>query len=187
VLVWGKEPQTPFPCPTPPSRLKTIHLLTHVNNLGHHCKCQRRYAPIYSHRVGTVHSHRRNPQTDDKVILRFTMVGTHTEPFLGIDATGRSVRIPGMTILRFEDQKCVERWSVTDSLSLLAQLGAFPWTIGGGSGPGERRCPFMGNKAVERGLALGIPGACAEPVQYAELGHRPDCELLLRPQIQIDG
>jgi len=65
-------------------------------------------------------------ETDDKVILRFTMVATHTQPFLGIEATGRSVRIPGMTILRFEDQKCVERWSVTDSLSLLAQLGAFP-------------------------------------------------------------
>jgi predicted ester cyclase len=65
-------------------------------------------------------------ETDDKVILRFAMVGTHTQPFLGIDATGRSVRIPGMTILRFKDQKCVERWSVTDSLSLLAQLGAFP-------------------------------------------------------------
>jgi predicted ester cyclase len=65
-------------------------------------------------------------ETDDKVILRFTMVGTHTQPFLGIEATGRSVRIPGMTILRFEDQKCVERWSVTDSLSLLAQLGGFP-------------------------------------------------------------
>ena len=65
-------------------------------------------------------------ETDDKVILRFAMAGTHTQPFLGIEATGRSVRIPGMTILRFENQKCVERWSVTDSLSLLAQLGAFP-------------------------------------------------------------
>lgn len=61
-------------------------------------------------------------ETDDKVILRFNG-GKHTQLFLGIEATGRSVRIPGMTILRFEDQKCVERWSVTDSPSLLAQLG----------------------------------------------------------------
>ena len=65
-------------------------------------------------------------EAGDKVILRFTMTGTHSQPFLGIEATGRSVRISAMTILRFEDQKCVERWSVTDSLSLLAQLGAFP-------------------------------------------------------------
>ena len=61
LLMWGKGTQTPFPCPTPPSRLKTIKLLTHVNNLRHHCKCQRRFAPTYSHRIGTVHSHRRNP------------------------------------------------------------------------------------------------------------------------------
>ena len=71
-------------------------------------------------------------EAGDKVILRFTMTGTHTQPFLGVEATGRSVRIPGMTILRFEDQKCVERWSVTDSLSLLAQLGGLPLTMGRG-------------------------------------------------------
>jgi type I restriction enzyme R subunit len=32
-----------------------------VNNFRHHCKCHRRFAPIYSHHVGTLHSHRRNP------------------------------------------------------------------------------------------------------------------------------
>jgi predicted ester cyclase len=69
-------------------------------------------------------------ETADKVILRFTMTGTHTQPFLGINTTGRSVRIPGMTSLRFEHQKCVERWSVTDSLSLLAQLGGLPQAMG---------------------------------------------------------
>jgi len=65
-------------------------------------------------------------EAGDKMTLRFTMTGTHSQPFLGVAATGRAVRLPGMTILRFENQKCVERWSVTDSLSLLAQLGAFP-------------------------------------------------------------
>ena len=69
-------------------------------------------------------------EAGDKVILRFTMTGTHTQPFLGINATGRSIQIPGMTILRFENQKCVERWSVTDSLSLLVQLGGFPQAVG---------------------------------------------------------
>src|SRR5215813_10559795 len=28
---------------------------------------------------------------DDRVILRFTMTGTHKGPFLGLDATGRSI------------------------------------------------------------------------------------------------
>jgi predicted ester cyclase len=69
-------------------------------------------------------------ETGDKVILRFTMTGTHSQPYLGIAATKRAVRIPGMTILRFENHVCVERWSVTDSLSLLAQLGGFPRAAG---------------------------------------------------------
>jgi predicted ester cyclase len=65
-------------------------------------------------------------EAGDKVIVRFLMTGTHRGPILGLDATGKSVQLAGMTILRFEDQKCVERWSVTDSLALAVQLGAFP-------------------------------------------------------------
>ena len=65
-------------------------------------------------------------EKDDKVIIRFLVTGTHRGPILGLNATGKAIRLQGMTILRFKDQKCVERWSVTDSLSLLAQLGGFP-------------------------------------------------------------
>ena len=65
-------------------------------------------------------------EINDRVVLRFLMTGTHRAPFLGLDATGRSIQLPGITILRFANQKCVERWSVTNSLSLLAQLGGFP-------------------------------------------------------------
>jgi predicted ester cyclase len=65
-------------------------------------------------------------EINDKVALRFIMTGTHRGPFLGLNATGRSIRLPGMTILRFKGWKCVERWSVTDSLSLLVQLGGYP-------------------------------------------------------------
>lgn len=61
----------------------------------------------------------------DKVLVRFTMRGNHRGPFRGIQATGRSIAVPGMTILRFEEQQCVERWSIIDGLSLLAQLGVF--------------------------------------------------------------
>jgi steroid delta-isomerase-like uncharacterized protein len=65
-------------------------------------------------------------EIDDKVALRFIMTGTHRGPFLGLNATGKSIRLPGMTILRFKGSKCVERWSVADSLSLLVQLGGYP-------------------------------------------------------------
>jgi len=62
----------------------------------------------------------------DKVSVRFELTGTHQGPFQGIPATGRPIRIPGITILRFEDGKCVERWSQLNALLLLTQLGAFP-------------------------------------------------------------
>lgn len=65
-------------------------------------------------------------ETQDKVAVRFLITGTHQGPFLGLEATGKSTRLAGMTILRFEGQKCLERWSVTDALALAVQLEAFP-------------------------------------------------------------
>lgn len=63
-------------------------------------------------------------ETGDRVVVRFEMRGTHRGPFLGIQPSGKFIVLPGMTILRFENQRCVERWSVTDGLALLVQLGA---------------------------------------------------------------
>ena len=40
--------------------------LTHVNNFRHHCKRQRHALRPYSHRVGIVHSHRRNTHTEPR-------------------------------------------------------------------------------------------------------------------------
>ena len=62
----------------------------------------------------------------DRVALRLLITGTHLGPFLGIAPTGRTVSFAGMTILRFRGGKCVERWSVTDAVSLLIQLGLHP-------------------------------------------------------------
>jgi hypothetical protein len=39
-----------------------VHHCVILNNFRHHCKCQCCFAPIYSHHIGTVHSHRRNTQ-----------------------------------------------------------------------------------------------------------------------------
>lgn len=54
----------------------------------------------------------------------FTVSGTHRGPFLGLPATGRSMSACGVTLLRFEDGRCVERWSQTDLLGVARQLGA---------------------------------------------------------------
>gem|GEM_PF-6746673 len=65
-------------------------------------------------------------ETAGKVVVRFILTGTHRAPILGLDATGNQIRISGTTILRFDRDCCVERWSVPDSLVLAVQLGAFP-------------------------------------------------------------
>lgn len=62
----------------------------------------------------------------EKVSVRFELTGTHQGLFLGVPATGRQICVPGITILHFEDGKCVERWSQLNGMMLLAQLGALP-------------------------------------------------------------
>jgi steroid delta-isomerase-like uncharacterized protein len=61
-------------------------------------------------------------EQEDKIAVRFVVTGTHQGTLLDIPATGRAVSFSGMTILQFRSGKCIERWSITDSLSLLAQL-----------------------------------------------------------------
>jgi predicted ester cyclase len=63
---------------------------------------------------------------DDKVVCRFTIRGTHGGPFQGLPPTGKPVVVPGITILRFVNGRCVERWSQADFMGLLTQLGAVP-------------------------------------------------------------
>lgn len=65
-------------------------------------------------------------EANDKVVVRFSLAGTHRGRILGVDGTGKAIQLTGMTILRFTGQRCAERWSVTDSLALAAQLGVFP-------------------------------------------------------------
>ena len=60
----------------------------------------------------------------DRVACRFVVEGVHAGAFLGLEPTGRRISLPGITILRFCDGRCVERWSQANFLGLMAQLGA---------------------------------------------------------------
>lgn len=62
----------------------------------------------------------------DEVACRYTFRATHRGDFLGIPPSGNRVEMNGMTILRFEDGKCVERWQNADMMGLMRQLGAIP-------------------------------------------------------------
>jgi steroid delta-isomerase-like uncharacterized protein len=62
----------------------------------------------------------------DRTCIRFTMTGVHRGVFMGVPETGREIAMDGITVLRFRDGRCVERWTSSDMLSLLVQLGAVP-------------------------------------------------------------
>lgn len=61
---------------------------------------------------------------DDKVVSQWTSAGTNTGPFGGGPATGKAIRVEGMTIDRYDDQGMqVESWNVWDTLGFMQQLG----------------------------------------------------------------
>ena len=62
----------------------------------------------------------------DKVVTRKIFTGTHRGEFQGIPATGRSVEIGVIDIVRVAEGRIVEHWNCVDRLGLLAQLGALP-------------------------------------------------------------
>jgi steroid delta-isomerase-like uncharacterized protein len=62
----------------------------------------------------------------DRAVTRWTAHATHAGPFQGIPATGQQVRVTGLTINRFANDKVVEGWSSIDGLGLLQQLGVIP-------------------------------------------------------------
>ncbi len=63
---------------------------------------------------------------EDKVMIRFTMSGTQTEPFMGMPATGKSVKVTAMNIYQLKDGKIIREHGLPDLFSMLMQLGANP-------------------------------------------------------------
>ena len=61
----------------------------------------------------------------DKVVTRARVIGTHQGEFLGIPATGRSVDVQVIDIVRFGDDGLArEHWGVFDAMGMMQQLGA---------------------------------------------------------------
>ena len=63
----------------------------------------------------------------DKVVLRVRYTGTNRGAFMDMPATGKSVDVQLIDIMRFGDDGLVhEHWGVMDQLTLMQQLGAVP-------------------------------------------------------------
>jgi steroid delta-isomerase-like uncharacterized protein len=66
-------------------------------------------------------------QSGDKVVARVRATGTHQGEFMGMPASGRSVDVELIDIIRFDaDGLAHEHWGVVDTLAMMQQLGAVP-------------------------------------------------------------
>jgi steroid delta-isomerase-like uncharacterized protein len=63
---------------------------------------------------------------DDRVVTRWSAVGTHAGEIFGAAPTGRRVTGTGISINRYEDGRIVEMWMEFDSDALMRQLRAAP-------------------------------------------------------------
>ena len=62
-------------------------------------------------------------EAGDRVVNRFTMSGVQSGRLMNFPPTGKRYDLPGITILKFRDGKVFERWSCTDRLKQLLELG----------------------------------------------------------------
>jgi steroid delta-isomerase-like uncharacterized protein len=62
---------------------------------------------------------------EDKVVLRWSATMTHHGDHLGMPASGRRVRMTGITIARIRDKQIIEGWDNWDQLGMLKQIGAY--------------------------------------------------------------
>ena len=62
----------------------------------------------------------------DRVVVRWIGRGTHTGELMGVPATGATIAVDAITILRIADGQIAEEWTVWDALGLLQQVGAMP-------------------------------------------------------------
>lgn len=61
--------------------------------------------------------------SDDRVVVRWTVHGTHTGPFAGLPATQKKVAARGFSLYRLRDGKLTETHNMPDLLALFTQLG----------------------------------------------------------------
>lgn len=60
---------------------------------------------------------------NDKVVVRWRLLGTHQGEYLGMLPTGKTITLKGIAIYRLDGGKLVERWVVTDLHGLLKEIG----------------------------------------------------------------
>lgn len=60
----------------------------------------------------------------DLLCSRCEVSATHRGDFMGIAATGKPIHYEEMIMVRIQDGRIVEHWSVADAMAIMDQLGA---------------------------------------------------------------
>jgi steroid delta-isomerase-like uncharacterized protein len=60
--------------------------------------------------------------TDDRVVCRYRLRGTHNSDSFGVPATGKQIEVAGMSLWEFDQGKARRGWSFYDLPALMAQL-----------------------------------------------------------------
>lgn len=63
---------------------------------------------------------------DEKILVRYTMTGTQTQPLMGMPATNKDICVTAMNIYEIKDGKIVREHGLPDMFTLLMQLGFIP-------------------------------------------------------------
>ncbi|MDQ3294877.1 MAG: ester cyclase [Actinomycetota bacterium] len=66
---------------------------------------------------------------DGKVAIAYTVSGTHQGDFEGHAPTGKRMSVRGLQLTRIEDGMVVERWGMSDQLTIHKQLGLVSETV----------------------------------------------------------
>jgi len=61
--------------------------------------------------------------TEDRVVARVLVKGTHLDSLFGIPPTGKSIEIRQINVESILNGKIVEHWRVTEELKMMQQLG----------------------------------------------------------------
>jgi steroid delta-isomerase-like uncharacterized protein len=62
-------------------------------------------------------------EEDDTLVVRHVITATQQRACMDVAAVGQRIVLPGMSILHFKNGRCFERWTYSDSLLQLDQIG----------------------------------------------------------------
>ena len=62
----------------------------------------------------------------DTVATRWVLTGSLQQEFMGIPASGQTIRVEGMNFYRLKDGRVTDIWTQFDGAAMMQQLGAIP-------------------------------------------------------------